>query len=67
MGKNIAPKRIAQLPCFRKFLHAVVEDIPVVARTFLIQRGDAEYIRCDCGLACSQRDAGASAPDACDK
>jgi|SRR5215469_1273954 len=44
MGKNIAPKRIAQLPCFRKFLHAVVEDIPVVARTFLIQRGDAEYI-----------------------
>ena len=67
MGKNIPQKPMAQFACFTKFLNAVVEDIPVVAHTFLIQRGDAEYIRCDCGLACSQRDAGASAPDACDK
>jgi hypothetical protein len=44
MGKNIAQKPMAQFPCFRKFLNAVVEDIPVVANTFLIQRGDAEYI-----------------------
>src|SRR5215469_14505698 len=44
MGKNIAQKPMAQFPCFRKFLNAIVEDISVVAHTFLIQRGDAEYI-----------------------
>ena len=44
MGNNIAQKPMAQFPCFRKFLNAVVEDIPVVAHTFLIERGDAEYI-----------------------
>ena len=44
MGKNIAQKPMAQFPCLRKFLNAVVEDIPVVAHTLLIQRGDAEYI-----------------------
>jgi len=44
MGKNIAQKPMAQFPCFRKFLNAIVEDIPVVAHTFLIQRRDAEYI-----------------------
>lgn len=44
MSKNIAQKPMAQFPCFRKFLNAVVEDIPVVAHTFLIQRSDAEYV-----------------------
>src|SRR5215468_3589161 len=44
MGKNSAQKPMAQFPCFRKFLNAIVEDIHVVAHTFLIQRGEAEYI-----------------------
>ena len=44
MGKNIPQKPMAQFPCLRKILNAILEDIPVVAHTFLIQRGDAEYI-----------------------